>query len=867
MWNDLSMSDKNALMQIYIKNGVTSLDKIKDHYNSFATDGQMNTDGSKEDENNKGHVTFGTYDENGNIIPKYYLKSVNVGATQPYRTPEQEAQVTRERNMYFDAMRHFNYGNQDAEGLKETYAKYPELRSYLKRIGMSENDFMSAATGRDYETNSYERERTRQFNKDIQKAEADRANTFMQAVQHQNPNDQKLAAIMTGILGGVTGTGILGGLTQVGQGVNALNTAKTVGKTALNFMGRPVSTLASAQGWTNILPAATAFDQSLMGTLGLAGVYDATSRGIKGEIPWYDAIGEGALSGLMTMDLYPALKGGVGLVNDAANAVNTAIESTKLGKTLRTVNELRKGVNSTKLQAKVAENLTHNLYEPNYGYRRIHEPIPTLKQAYQYNKFVSQFTNTPQTLALPQSTGIYPQIKPLIKGAEIEKQLSKTGTISRKSLDAYIAKQGKYYQDVMNEALESEFKGVDKIDYVAFQDAVQKRLPEYNRVKQTDFEDYGLNKLGFKEKVFSDAFDDPRLEHFVQDDMDMFRWRNTRDLLEGNNRVNWYKENLPELNTFTFESPNISGNTKHYKGNPIGHSRTYTTKEEPNVLHVMESQSDWAQNPRAAHNIEKLKRREARQRASIEEFETALKDNQFPNGMPIEYNYQRDMINEAIARHKQDLDKILSHLDQAKRHTLYKHMTDTYTERQIQENLRYAAEQGQTKMRYPTRETAAKIEGYPRNELFYNTEGNQVYSPITRGPEIDTELESLIRRRDEIESLSNEFGDISQEYSTEYNDVINRLVELTMKPSKLKEGIISKIEYNPEHETILKKYDAFPKQFQKLFGKKAEVRTVTDSKGNTWYEVDVPESYRNKTGQIIFSAGGLLGLGISNQNQ
>lgn len=168
-------------------------------------------DGSKEDKNNKGHVTFGTYDEYGNIIPMYHLNQVNVGATQPYRTPEQEAQVTRERNMYFDAMRHFNYGNQNAEGLKETYAKYPELRSYLKRIGMSENDFMSAATGRDYETNSYERERTRQFNKDIQKAETDRANTFMQAVQHQNPNDQKLAAIMTGILGGVTGTGILSG--------------------------------------------------------------------------------------------------------------------------------------------------------------------------------------------------------------------------------------------------------------------------------------------------------------------------------------------------------------------------------------------------------------------------------------------------------------------------------------------------------------------------------------------------------------------------------------------------------------------------------------------------------------------------------
>ena len=32
------------------------------------------------------------------------------------------------------------------------------------------------------------------------------------------------------------------------------------------------------------------------------------------------------------------------------------------------------------------------------------------------------------------------------------------------------------------------------------------------------------------------------------------------------------------------------------------------------------------------------------------------------------------------------------------------------------------------------------------------------------------------------------------------------------------------------------------------------------------YEIDVPESYRNKTGQIIFATGGLLGLGAASNN-
>jgi hypothetical protein len=56
-------------------------------------------------------------------------------------------------------------------------------------------------------------------------------------------------------------------------------------------------------------------------------------------------------------------------------------------------------------------------------------------------------------------------------------------------------------------------------------------------------------------------------------------------------------EYLPGIrtNTFTFESPKIPvGNNKHYNITTLGHSRTYTVPEEPNVLHIMESQSDWA---------------------------------------------------------------------------------------------------------------------------------------------------------------------------------------------------------------------------------------------------------------------------------
>jgi hypothetical protein len=50
-----------------------------------------------------------------------------------------------------------------------------------------------------------------------------------------------------------------------------------------------------------------------------------------------------------------------------------------------------------------------------------------------------------------------------------------------------------------------------------------------------------------------------------------------------------------KLGTFTFQSPRIPvGNAKHYSSNTLGHTRTFTNPEEPDVLNVLETQSDWA---------------------------------------------------------------------------------------------------------------------------------------------------------------------------------------------------------------------------------------------------------------------------------
>ena len=73
------------------------------------------------------------------------------------------------------------------------------------------------------------------------------------------------------------------------------------------------------------------------------------------------------------------------------------------------------------------------------------------------------------------------------------------------------------------------------------------------------------------------------------------------------------------------------------------------------------------------------------------------------------------------------------------------HIVNNYTSRQIQENLRYAADKGRAKMRYPTRETAAKIEGYPEREAYFDAEGNDVTTGklYTIGEENEKELSKL----------------------------------------------------------------------------------------------------------------------------
>lgn len=467
---------------------------------------------------------------------------------------------------------------------------------------------------------------------------------------------------------------------------------------------------------------------------------------------------------------------------------------------------------------------------PGYGYKKVTTESPALSWQEAYN-----YTPAPRGLISRESliarggyeVARYPgyQLKGLMGGSPLERQLSKNGTININQLNAYFNKASQLEREVANKVLAEKFAGQRVVDYNQFKKAVQDELiGSYNRVPQTEWADYGMEGLGFETRISHDG--------------NSIAYNEITGEFEQVAPFTPFKPNYT-LNTFTFESPRIPyGNTKHYGGNPLGHSRTYTLPEDPHTLYVMESQSDWAQQGLrkktsidAQSAYERASQSATKHQQEIEQMKANLEKGLAPDGHKIQYDWERRDIEEIIKQTERQLannnaraarfDAILH----PEKYVQENYLKQNYLQRQLQENLRYAAENGQTRMRYPTPETAAEIEGYQKNVL-------------ARTPEEEAEMQNLFKEEMTLRSE---------------NPNSPRLKEISDRMNEIGNG--TKRIYPSEHQTILRKYADFPKLFQKLY-KGHPVRTVTDAKGNTWYEIDVPENYLNTEWQ--FKKGGQL---------
>jgi hypothetical protein len=542
---------------------------------------------------------------------------------------------------------------------------------------------------------------------------------------------------------------------------------------------------------------------------------------------------------------------------------------------------------------------------PNVGLKFVDETIDSQKALQRVNQNVINPAMQPQLAVnatqavakeytpwtMQEMPGLH--IKSTMSGSPFEKQLSKTGELNVSNIQAHINKSDVSAADkfTLQKVLDEKFAGKQKIDYNEFRKAVQEEAVtlERNIIEDDNWANYGVGRLdypGLKPESYKSSIQNIIDESQYYSTIKNIKKEDLRKIIDNgeekylitdrfgrgqyipadkiDNHLNYEKNiaddffkntypkkaeyeklltEIPETKTFTYQNIDKfgKGDARHYNDAALAHTRTMISKEEPDIVHFIEQQSDYWQsgagknpvkidyekwNPR----IEKMEKDLADGYADLEYMK---KNNMSLAGDKME-GYQIKQFEDILKAKERDIRLNKGTMaNQEQKEFLGK----AHQERLLQENVQYAAEQGKQKARYPTRETAAKIQGY---------------SPVKKALSSE-EIEKLNGRKRGLEFA------ISEHYATYGDDPrFNSII----KPFEEELAEINKYKYKPgkdvyadQHETILRKYDDTPKMIQKTLGVK--INTVTDAKGNTWYEFDIPDAYKQGKAEIkAFSIGG-----------
>lgn len=453
-------------------------------------------------------------------------------------------------------------------------------------------------------------------------------------------------------------------------------------------------------------------------------------------------------------------------------------------------------------------------------------------------------------LSLPGNMGHY-QLKSLMQGSPLEKQLSKDGTININSLNTHLKKASDIERVIVEKVLQTKFPNQKSVDYNQLKLEVQKELIQnYSRKPQSKWTTYGLDRLGYSTDKVSDG-------------------------------AGGIFEITPDgkVQTFTFESDQIpTGHAKHYDPSSLGHVRLFTSNDAPQILYILENQSDWGQSTN-------LLASDAPARTPVQmEFDFSKRINAYLAGKDdalLSEFQTEDAVNQYF--NKLQVDRIKNDRRPARyqgtQQQIYLH--DNYLYRQLHEILRLAAQQKQTAVRFPTRETAAKIEQYPQKsakidklsegyeglqelvDKLYALQDQYVQAKVNwdiyrQGTGRNLTIEEDVTRRPDYAKFQKEMKGLAKQINA-YPGSPYRIRAVDAKDIGTSiffdlYEVVDPRKQEYAYENILKKYSDFPKMWKKLF--KTEPRIVTDSKGNTWYEVDVPEGYLDQEWQ--FKQGGKI---------
>jgi hypothetical protein len=316
--------------------------------------------------------------------------------------------------------------------------------------------------------------------------------------------------------------------------------------------------------------------------------------------------------------------------------------------------------------------------------------------------------------------------------------------------------------------------------------------------------------------------------------------KNIENMVANRDKILAEMKNLPlENETLILSNKTKFGKGSSAHGNPdetLGHIHYLIDSETPDIITATQLQSDALQG---THRIMPKNFNPEISKMQIEKAERAYNNSLATlEKMKVEgaADYEIKQMQEIVDAQKLSNDLSKGHVENFTQKSL---LDKDHQSRFLQEFVNYATQKGGiNKVRVPTSETAANVQGYATVRK-YTDEQQTLLNKISK------EKETIIGN-----SLDNEgFIDYKKAESNP------RYIELTKEQEKLQAGV--KMDYDNTSKTILKKYSEQPKLIKKLFGE--EPKIVTDSKGNTWYEFDIPENFKQGKGQIkAFKQGGII---------
>jgi hypothetical protein len=411
-----------------------------------------------------------------------------------------------------------------------------------------------------------------------------------------------------------------------------------------------------------------------------------------------------------------------------------------------------------------------------------------------------------------------------------------------------------------------------KIDYNNFRKTVQKQLIPLESQVVDHSSNYGLNHIGYPSpkrasyelaiKNTQATIEDittqlqnlnskPNLSHG-----EIGHKENLQALLNGS--LEKLAENQKGLKTLPLENKTIVfgnkdkfGRGSNAHGNPdetLGHAHYLIDAETPDIVNLTQMQSDGFQG---THRImPKTFNPEISQYQLTRMQEIQQKNIATLNKMKAEgaADYEIKQMQEIVDA--QELRNALEkgHVENFTQKSL---LDKDHQARFLQEFVNYAAQKGNiNKVRVPTSETAAKVQGYV-SKKHWNVnikEGDEVtLLDGTKGKITDDTFDNI------TEITTSDGQKVNVDFTMLRFGKSKTLPVKSVNNTELKEVA----GFMPEHQTILKKYSEQPKLIKKLFGQ--DVKIVTDSKGNTWYEFDIPEAFKQGKEQIkAFKQGGVI---------